>query len=388
MMHKALLKLVLCFLCYALCAHADDEPSCALTRKDIVIGNFDQWNTSIAKLSPRGKWFAQIDKDGFARLWDLNDPEFFKLEMVSMAGPKYINASFSADDRFVVFDNTTTDPEIATSGRIDIISTETWLLNSFDTDNREGSQRSKFAIASDGLLAYVPKENSRELRFYNLITKQKHSWQIVGACPISAVAFDQNNSHIAVKDICAKSISIHDVMNGVLIRTIDLDIAMPDDKGSPDQTLFFWGDGSMLAVNSDANEFATCFDATIGAVQFPVEWITPLAMFMSNNSTMLAIADVIFSLNVEKSGDDNVYIAEPFGPLESVFAGAYAPSDKFLAVGSDHGSIAVLESDELQTRCSSSLPNQNELAQIVFSSDNSFISLDEDFELSRWQITF
>lgn len=383
-MRRAKLTIVAVLFC-ALCAEA--RIAFVLKSTPIALGYYDPTDSALARLSPDGSLFGQIDSLGNARIWALDNPSFPMLELFGDAprGKIYININFSFDNKYIIFDGTTKNTGLATKGEIVVLSTDNFIQQKFSSYLYGGTSRSRFAFSHTGTLAYVPAENAHQINIIDLRTKNSKTI-LDGFCPISAVAIDPTAQKIAIKDVCAQAIRIRDIKTGTLLKRLDLDAPMPDDPFSPDQSVFYWGQGSMLAVNSDANTNACALDAHTGKGQFPFMWFSPLAMFQSNDTNTLAIADITWSLNIQKINDPMLYIIQPFGFNNFVLSGAFSPDNKRFALGSSEGQVAVYDAN-LNYQCSGALSEDFQILQIVFVNQERFISVSSDNNLTRWDIS-
>jgi hypothetical protein len=358
-----------------------------LIQTPVTLGNYKPAQTQYAIISPQGNFFGQIDSLGNARIWSLQRPEFPYVELMadSAKGQIFIDISFSPDENHIIFDSSENNTGLATRGRIIVVSTANLQKQEFNTFIWGGTKKSKFAFSSTKLLAYVPAGAGNEIEIVDLVTKKQRKIIEHNFASIVSLSFDPTAKKIAIKDMTAKTIRIRDTDSGVLLKELDLQFPMPDDEFSPDQTLFYWGQGNMLAVNSNVNEFAVGFDAQTGKGQFPFMWFSPLAMFTSNDTKILAVADENFSLNIQKVNDPMLYVIEPFGFFNFVVAGAFSPSDKLFAVGSVQGQVAVYDAS-LNFQGGGTLTNNEEIQQIVFAHEQRFLSLSINNILTRWDL--
>jgi len=359
-----------------------------LKQEPVTLGSYDPTQTQVAQLSHNGRFFGQVDSWGNARVWLLDNPATPSLELLGepSRGHIFVNVIFSADGKYIIFDSVIKNTHLPTRGRIIVVSTSNLQQQSFDTFIWGGAGRSKWALSNTGLLAYVPLDNGEHIEIIDLITKKQSRIIERGLSSIVALAFDPTAQKMATKDISANAIRIRDVNTGILLKRLDLSFPMPDDAGSPNQTLFYWGEGTMLAVNSDLNQFAVGFDAKTGGGQFPFMWFAPLAMFHSNNTSMLAIADANFNLNVQKLNDPMLYVLVPFGYFNFVVAGAFSPSDRVFVVGSTQGQVALYDASlNFQTGATLSIADQ--ILQLAFANEQKFYSLTTANALTRWDIS-
>ncbi len=353
----------------------------------ITLGLYDPSQSKAAKLSPNGSLFGQIDKSGNVNIWLTKKPALPALSIKSddSKGQYYSDVFFSEDNRYIILDSKIANTSIATKGQLVVISADTFKKKRYNTNIWGGSYRSKFALSSTGILAYVPVSKTNQIKLVDLNSKVEHQIFDNGLCPIIALAFDESSAKIAIKDQCGKNIRIRDSKTGELLNQIELQLPMPDDGYSPQQSIFFWGENQMLAVNSDVYSMAYALDARTGAGQFPIVWFEPLAMFLNNYKNILAIADENFCLNIQKTNDPTLYTIQPFGYDNFVLSGAFSPDDKILAVGSSNGQIAIYDS-KLNFLNSGSLLQALQIMQIAFINNNKFISLSEANTLELWEL--
>lgn len=356
-----------------------------LKQTPITLGFYDSAATKVAKISPDGKLFGQIDSFGNAHIWAFDAPNFPALSFTSnpAMGQIFVDLNFSSDGQYIIFDSTFKNTGLNLYGKVVVFSTKTFIAEEFDTYVFGGTKLSKYALSNTGLFAYATGHGN-EIAIFDLRTRIPKKIVETGFSSISALAFDPLAQKLAIKDITAKTIRIRDVATGALLKVLALAFPMPDDAYSPDQTMFYWGKGSMLAVNSDQNLFAIG-DAQTSEGQFPFMWYASLAMFISNDTKILAVADATFTLNIQRVGDPTLYQIEPFGFDDETVTGAFSPRDQNFALGSASGAVAVYDA-KLNFQCGSFLTDADEISQIAYVNERQFLSVTAGNMLTRWDI--
>lgn len=330
---------------------------CALVPSTIALKDFDNNNVYAKKLNLSGSMFAVVDNNGDGYIWSLETPTTPPLKMPrdrNMA-QKYVDVYFSNDSTYVIFDSTVVNTNLETHGLLFVLNVTTGDSFRVKTFIWGGNQKSKFAWSSSGLFAYVPDKRGVVIEVFNPIDNSKRTI-VDDGCVITALAFNQDKE-IAIKDTCGKNIRVRNAETGALIHDLSPTVPISDDVYSPERSLFYWAEGTMLAASSDANGLASTFNANSGHGSFPTMWMAPLPIIRSYNTKTYAIADFEGNINVLHMNDDEWYMDKPFGFEVLVTAAAFSLDDTKMALGSANGDLSIIDTIKLETQCSGTLPS-------------------------------
>lgn len=363
--------------------------SCSLNQTPLNFGKYDPNNTIIAKLSSDGKFFGQIDVNQKANFWLTTKPTspIFSIERDTSIRQRFTDVDLS-NKKYIVVDSVLESTNLQNNGMLTIIDNQNWRIKQFNTSIFGGTGQSKYAISSsENLLVYVPANSPTQVVFYDLVTERELiSWNY-NFGSITAFAFHPLEQSIAIKDISGKTIRIIDIMSGETVKTLEPDTPIYDDSNSPVKSLFFWANGTELVSNSDSFMTALSWNLQTKQIDFETIWVAPLPMFRNQSTTKLVIADATASINMLIINDPTVYLDQPFGPFNYVFAAAFSPDDKYLVAGaSDGGYLNIVDGDNFNQLCTGQLESLDGIDQIVFVNENEFLTQSFGNTITRWHI--
>lgn len=362
--------------------------TCTLHQTPIDLRSYDHYTGDSYTFSDDGRYFGQINKEGRALFWSLNDPSTLYEPVMPSSLETFKTVSFSPKGNLAFLDTTLPDPGFNIHGRVFIIRTSdffpVWYV---DTYPFGGVNLSKFAVSDDEkYLAYVTYDATagKTIKLRNLLNGQKIHTFTMTNCGAGALAFNAQGNQLAVKDVCRGDITIFDVESEKIVRHLVQRTPSETSIEPVSKTLIYWGNNKFLSDHSTLNRWMKIWNIENKTSAFDAPLYSFQPIITSRERQSVLVADAFGDINVLHASDtDTIYVDVPFFPFDLVASAAW---EEFLVVGSVEGEIAVLDPKNFNVVTQVQLKDRASIDAIAFEDDESFVALSDTGRINRFRI--